>query len=154
MKPKSGFTIIEVIIVITIFTLLLGFASINLISPQTQASVDTTLKSLTSDIAQQQIKAMGGDTDGTSGAIEHGIRFETNRYIIFRGTTYNPLEPTNFAVNLEGALQLSPVQEVVFVKRSGEVFNFSTPIAITLQNTQTGQQKIITINRYGAATVQ
>jgi len=153
LKLQSGFTVIEVMVVVTIFTLLIGFASINLVRPQTQASLDTIVKTLVSDIRQQQVKAMGGDTDSTSAAIEHSIRFETNRYIIFRGITYNPSEPSNFAVDLDGSLQISPIQEVVFVKRSGEVL-VGAPMTINITNTQTGQQKIITINKYGAITIQ
>ena len=134
---------------------MLGFASINLIRPQTQASLDTTVKTLVTDIAQQQIKAMGGDTDGTSEAIEHSIRFEANRYILFRGTIYSAAEPSNFSVNLEGSLQLStsfPSSQVVFQKRSGEV-TVPGSNTVTVQNIQTGQQKIITINKYGAITI-
>lgn len=152
LKLRPGFTVIEVMVTVTIFTLLIGFASINLIQPQTQASLDTTVKTLVSDIRQQQIKAMGGDTDGSAAATEHSIRFETNRYILFRSPTYSPSEPSNFAVDQDPSLRLSPIQEVVFVKRSGEVL-VGAPITINLTNTQTGQQKIITINKYGAINI-
>lgn len=153
---SRGFTLIELMVVMGIFALMLGFASINLLRPQTQASLDTTVKTLVSDIRVQQIKAMAGDTQDTGSALDHGIYLESNRYTLFRGA-YNPTEPSNFIINLETGLQLTttlPSSQIVFSKRSGEISGFvAGQNTITLQNTQSAEQKIITINRYGAVTI-
>ncbi len=154
----SGFTVIEVLLVIAIFAIITGFTSINLLKPQTKASVETTATTLVSDLKEQQLKAMAGDGEGQSSAQYFGIYFESNRYTLFRGS-YVSGDANNFIVNLNPSITLtnnlpvSPGNQIVFVKRSGEAQNYASGSdSVTLRNTTTGEQKILTINRYGAIT--
>lgn len=108
---------------------------------------------LVADTKEQQVKAMVGDSEGLADAQPHGIYFEVDRYILFRGS-YSPLEPSNFTINLDPNLTFSvlpPAQQIVFDKRSGEVA--SAPSSLTLQHAQSGEQKIITINKIGAISI-
>lgn len=154
----------ELVIVMSVIALLTGFTTINLIRPQTTATGSSALNTLVSDLKEQQIKAMAGDSEdqtGASAAQPHGIFIEANKYTLFRGPSFNPAEPNNFTVNLETGLALSntfppsgPTGEIVFEKRSGEVSGYiSGSDTITITNTQTGEQKTITVNRYGTVTV-
>lgn len=161
---KAGFTVMELVIVMSVIALLAGFTTINLIRPQTTSTSSSALNTLVSDLKEQQIKAMAGDSEdqtGATGAQPHGIFLENNQYTLFRGASFNPAEPNNFTVNIETGLTLSntfpplgPTGEIVFAKRSGEVTGYSAGAdTITLTNTQTGEQKTITINRYGTVTI-
>ena len=157
---KSGFTVIELVIVMAIVALLTGLTTINFIKPQTSATTQSAINTLIADIKEQQIKAMAGDSEDSTGATPaqpHGIYLEANKYTLFRGASYNPSEPNNFAVNLETGLTLSttfPSSQLVFTKRSGEITSYSAGSdTITVTNSQSGEQKTITINRYGAITI-
>lgn len=157
LAPTSGFTLIELIMVMGLFSLLTAFASINLLRPQTQASLDGVVISLVSNMRQQQLKAMAGDTDGTAQAQPFGVRFNSNNYILFRGASFNPSEPTNFTVTIEGDVSLTtnlPSSQVIFSRQSGEVAGFTAGSnTVTITNNTNGENKVISINRLGVVTV-
>lgn len=136
---------IELMVVMGIFALMLGFASINLIRPQTQANLDTTVTTLISDLKGQQIRAMSGD-----GPSAYGVFFEQNRYTLFTGSSFSAGATDNFSVNMEGGITISPTTSVVFAQRSGE----TSTTSILVTNTNSNQTKTVTINQYGAASIQ
>lgn len=161
---RAGFTLIELAIVMSLIAILTGFTTINLLRSQTVATSSSAINTLAADIKEQQIKAMTQDSDDQSGATPakpHGIYLQNNKYTLFRGASFNPTEPNNFIVNLETGLTLSstfppagPTGELVFAQRSGEVTGYGAGSdTITLTNTQTGEQKTITINRYGTISI-
>lgn len=156
-KRNQGFTLIELSLVMGIIAILTGFVSINLLKPQVTASVASSTQTFAADLKEQQIKAMVGDTEGTGATQAFGVHIEADGYTLFRGTSFSPSDPANFTVNLEDGLALStslPLQQIVFIKGSGEVSGY-TPGAdtITISHTQGGEQKVVTVNRYSAITI-
>lgn len=154
----SGFTLIEFLVVISIFAVLATLAVINLLKPQTQASVATTAVTLIADIRRQQLAAMAGDSGNTSTSQPQGIFFETNKYTLFVGSTYSAGAIDNFVINLDNNLTFSsitfPASTLVFSKRNGEVSGFvDASSSVTVRNTQSGEQVTISVNRYGAISV-
>src|SRR4030042_4330905 len=152
----KGFTLIELMVVMAIFALITGFGALNLVNLQTKSSLASDFNTLVADIKEQQIKTMVGDMGGTASQIEFGIYFEPNRYTLFRGASYSSSEPSNFIVDLSDNTTLTtsfplPEPQLVFSVNNGEVLNFSAESnQIKLQETISGDSKIITINRYGA----
>lgn len=57
-------------------------------------------------------------TSCTTGSA-HGIRIETTRYIIFQGSTYNSIDPTNEIVYLPENTRLRGMTEIIFEKLTG-----------------------------------
>lgn len=159
MTYRRGFTLVELIIVMTIFAIVAGLITTNLIRPQTSASVDATVNILASDLKAQQIKSMIGDTNTMPTAQSFGIYFENNKYTLFTGSSYNPLDTNNFTVNLDANITLTnfplpPSNPIIFSRRSGEVLNFiSGQNTLTIQNIETGDQKILTLNHPGSLSV-
>jgi len=141
----------------TIFAIMAGLISVNLIRPQTSASVDSVVNILVSDVKAQQIKSMVGDSDVSSSAQNFGIYFESNKYTLFSGSSFIPADAKNFVVNLDTNISIvnnTFLQPTIFVRRSGEVTGLGTGSnSLTIQNAETGDQKIITINRLGTLTV-
>ena len=139
-----------------IIAILVSFISINLLKPQTTASIASTVQILGADIKEQQIRGMAGDSDFETTTDSQGIYFESNRYTLFRGPNYAS-GSHYFQVDTDQNLILSntlPSSQVVFITRSGEVASYTSGSdTITLSHTQSGEQKIITINRYGAITI-
>lgn len=154
---KSGFTLIELIMVMGLFGLLTTFASINLLRPQAHASLETTVTRLVTDLRQQQLNAMVGSTDGTVQAQAFGIFFSTNSYTLFHGTTYNASDASNFTTTLDGNLTISttlPATQVVYARQSGEVLGFvDGSNTVTVKNTTNNEQNVITVNRLGVVSI-
>lgn len=152
-----GFTLVELILVMGIFAVLVSFASINLLRPQSGFSLDTAVTTLAADLKEQQLKAMAGDSDGQPTARPFGVYFESSHYILFRGETYSSTDPSNFTVNLGDNLNIVsvsfPSAQVVFTRRSGEVINPPFPDGTVTLRTTLGEEKTLTINRYGVITI-
>ena len=148
-----GYTIIELLVVMGMFAIFFGFASLNLLSVRSRTSLATTVDVLVSDLRTQQVKAMNGDTGGGPVDINYGIHFSSNSYTLFKGT-YSLGDPANFIVNVDEAsidTTFSPPDEIIFNKGSGEVVG-STPASIRLSSNSSSASKVITINRFGVVT--
>ncbi len=152
----SGFTFIEIVIVIGVVLILFGVATINLAKIQRSSSVNATVQTLLADIKQQQLKSMVGATEGRSTSDSYGIYVESTKYTLFHGVSYNSSDATNFSVLLDPVMQMVttlPSGLLVFSRKSGEVASFTSGSnTITVRNTTGTEQKVITINRYGVVT--
>ena len=152
---KRGFTLIELLVVIAIASIMTSLSVLALSNSQHTAYEQSSLEILLSDLKLQQMKSMSGDTGLTSTAHEpFGIYFQTKAYTLFRGANYNPVDPTNFTVEIEKALTFSsvtiPGSELLFEKGSGEIAGFTEgQNTIVITNEVTGQQITVTLNRYG-----
>jgi type II secretory pathway pseudopilin PulG len=143
MLAKKGFTVIELIIVMGMMVTLTGMITINLLTSQRLATLSATTMVLKSDLKQQQLKAMDGDNSNGDPS-NHGIHFESNKYILFRNV-YNSSDTTNFVVNLESNINFITTGDLIFAKGSGQSSGMS---AITLQDSF-NNQKTLTINDMG-----
>lgn len=151
---QQGITLVELIVVMAIFTTLIGLTTINLLGAKQQASLSTSVDTLITDIKEQQVKAMVGDTEGRGNTDKYGIHFETNTYTLFHGT-YTPGDSSNSVISLGDSIQFStvsfPSSQLIFSKGSGEVSG-SGSNTIVVQDISNGSTKTITINRYGVVT--
>ena len=147
---KRGFTLVELAVVIGIFTTLMGFIVLNLVRSQQTASLTATSEILLSDIKQQQMKSMVGDTEGRADAGPYGIHFDANKYILFPGASYSPLESSNFEIDLPSNMQFNSANyDIIFSRVSGEI---SLPAIIELQDNTNSNLKRIYLNAYGTIT--
>lgn len=151
---SGGYTLPELLITMGIFAILVSLVTINLTYSQQNQTNDTTITTLISDIKEQQLKAMVGDTEGRATPDVYGIYFEANRYTLFHGNTYSASDPTNFVINLNPTLQFIPINKtLLFLKLSGQVSGYSSGAnTITLKNTTTNDQKTIRFNQFGIVT--
>jgi len=152
-NSQLGFTLVELGIVFGLILLLFGFATFNLANVQRITSVNSAIDTLVSDMKSQQTKAMVGV--GSSGTGEsYGIYFQSDRYILFTGTTYSSTNSSNFTIVLGGNIEFLnstfPNNTIVFLRQSGELNWFIDGMdTIDIQNTQGLNKKTITVNRYG-----
>lgn len=156
-KHQSGITLIEIIIVMGIFAILFGFTTINLLGANQKTSTTALINTLISDIRHLQIRAMAGEINSLGNSTSLGIRFETDKYILFQGNTYVSTNSSNYAISLDENLVFSPIslpqQQVIFASGSGEIINYSsTSHSVTITNTVTNAQKTIQFNKYGVIT--
>lgn len=138
-----GFTLLELLVVMGITTILLGFVTINLLKIQHNTSVSGASDTLIADMKSQQMKAMSGASSDNL-----GIHFtSSNSYILFHGTYAD--DSTRFTVSLDDPISIlnSPGNEIIFSKLSGEVAG--APYTITIKNTAGVEQQTLTVNQYG-----
>lgn len=157
MKNQKGFTIPELLIVMGILAILFGFTTPNLLHFRQRAVINTTVDTLITDLKNQQTKAMVGDTEGSGIISDYGVYFETNKYTLFRGSSYDPLASSNFSIDLDPSQTFSsnvPDSSIIFSKGSGETDLVSGSDTVTLTDSTNGDQKTIQINLYGAITEQ
>ena len=158
---RQGFTLVELLIVMGLVGILLSLTVANIIRPQNTASLAAAVDNLVADIKSQQLKTMSGDSMSATTAQQHGLRFTTNGYTLFKGAAYSAGDTDNLAVTFENGVNLattlpvvSGASQLLFDKGDGDVTSFNASAnVITLTNVNTGETKTITVNRYGALTV-
>ena len=155
-NSERGFTLVELGIVFGIIALLFGFVTLNLGNVQKVTSIGSAIDTLVSDMKSQQTKAMvGAGSSGTGKSF--GIYFQSDRYILFTGTTYSSTNSSNFIIMLGGNIEFVnstfPDNSLVFLRQSGELNGFTDGMnTIAIQNIQGLNKKTITVNRYGVVT--
>jgi len=154
MRNKSGYTLIEVIIVTGLFASLLLLSNFNLARPVRTATISTVLDVFISDVALTRTRAFSGDTQTGTGAAVHGVYIEPNRYTLFRGSSYDAGNSTNFTVNLPSNLTFSqidvPSSEVIFAPLSAEVVGYDQNMrTLTLTDSVVGLTRTLRFNQYG-----
>jgi len=101
---------------------------------------------------------MLGSLEGLAQPTTFGVYFEQDKYVLFRGAVYNPVDSFNLETPLKPNLSFSqinlPNQNVIFSRLSGEVQGFiSTQNSFTLLEKNTSETRVFTINRFGAINV-
>lgn len=151
---QKGFTIIELIIVMGVAIILLGLTLGSSITFRTSTLTDTTITTFITDLRNQQIKAMAGDTEGRGIPDSYGIHISLTKYTLFHGNTYSPTDPSNFDVPIDPKINLTtlfPNSIIVFNVKSGEITNFTTGSdTITIKETVNNNQKVIQLNKLGS----
>lgn len=151
-NSTTGFTLIELIVVLGVFGVLLGLVTVNLLRAQHQPTLSASVDTLIADLKSQQAKAMSG-----AGAISHGVYVGEGEYVLFSGSVYNANDPANAQVLLDANVIVSsvtfPNASIVFAAGSGDIVNFDAAYRmVTLRNTQSSEEKAIQMNRYGVVS--
>ena len=136
--------------------MLVGLVSLNLFGLQQRSSLTQVVDTLISDLESQQTKAMTGVMTNGEIPYGYGIYFDTNRYILFSGASYNAGSPSNAAVTVNSPVSIVsvsfPGRTVLFASVSGELSGYvAGQDGVTLQTTG-GQMKTIQLNTYGVIT--
>ncbi len=163
-KPK-GFTLIELILVIALFSTILILVTVNLFRPIPQTQVGVVSEDISSIINQAQSKAMNSDTAGGASSERYGVHFETDSYVLFVGSSYDSGDSKNFEVLTADNISLLPTlpcpsppgdcNNIIFEKVSGKVVGFdelNNNICVT--ETSTNKTFSLEVNFVGVVNVQ
>jgi prepilin-type N-terminal cleavage/methylation domain-containing protein len=154
-KYQYGFTLIEVIVALLVFASLFTIVTVNLLSVSYKATLSESIDTFINNLKSQQLKAMVGDTEGNISKENIGVYLATDKYIDFYGS-YNAQSSSNLEIKFDDNTKLIntsfPSSQILFISGSGEILGATGNNTITLQNTLSGEQKIITINKYGVVT--
>jgi prepilin-type N-terminal cleavage/methylation domain-containing protein len=154
LNSSKGFTFIELIVVMTLFSILVGYVVINLVGARHQTSLQSAASEIVADLHNQQMKALYGATEGVANASSYGVYFDNSSYTLFKGNSYLLNDPSNFVIDLDPSLEFSsinlPGSQIIYERVSGEVVSFNpSQTSVTLRNKQTSQQFVIATNKYG-----
>lgn len=151
---RQGFVLAEIIVVMGIMALLFGIVYIRATNIERHASLPAFTNGLIAELRGQQTKAMSGDA--VSGVtLAQGIHFQTNQYVLFQGSSFDEQNPSNVVVPFPDTISTVsitfPSATIHFAKGSGEILGYSDQTnTVTLGESSTGKQSVITVNRYGS----
>jgi prepilin-type N-terminal cleavage/methylation domain-containing protein len=148
---KEGFTLIELLVVISILSvlMLITFASFRLFSGQ--VTLDTTSQQILSTLELARTRTLASKDES-----QHGVHFETTKYVLFKGSTYSDSDPENKEYNLSSSeiyeINLSGGDDVVFTRvRGTTINNGSIKVRLTADTSKT---KTILVNSSGSVSLQ
>jgi prepilin-type N-terminal cleavage/methylation domain-containing protein len=156
LSYQKGFTLLEIVLVVGILTILLSIAFVSIGNIRVISTNNSTSSVIVSDLKNQQVRAMVGDTEGRGIPDNYGIKILPTQYVLFHGDSYNASDTTNYAIPVSTGFTLSSTFTngiILFASESGELVNFvANHDTITLTNTTSNQIKTIHLNKYGTVT--
>jgi len=144
---NSGFTFVEVVLVIAIFGILLGLSAMYYNSTQVRTDIHTQAANIVHYLRLSQSNAASGLNNQ-----DHGIHFESGSYTTFKGSSYVQNDPNNFVMDLPTTMILNNINlngggsNIIFIKSTGETANYGT---ISLTSAQINKTIPITITEVG-----
>lgn len=153
----SGFTLVELIIVISLFSIIFAFIFINFARPKVFADIKSSEDLVFVTIKEAQNLSMSGATGGT-GAGHFGVHFEQDKFVLFEGSTYNPADSSNLVTLLSPNLSIESITlqsgNIIFSRLSGEVSGINPgQDSFVLRETNSGETRTFTTNRFGVVDV-
>lgn len=140
-RQQSGFTFIEVLLVIGLLGLLAALAIPFYQSFQVTSELDNTTHEIISTLREAQSKAMA-----SQGWQAWGVHFANREFILFQGSAYNPADPVNRATAVPGVLSIDAEhKDVIFSAVNGTT---STMGKIGIRATS-GRSHYLIINELG-----
>jgi len=139
-NKTSGFTIIELLLVIALMITIAAFSTPFYARFLTQNSVSTVRDQLTSHLRRAQMNAMMGKNNGP-----WGVTYVSPKLILFQGTSYATRTTAldeSFIVN--PSISISGLGELIYTKTTG-LPNASASITIS----GTGSSKTISVSNQG-----
>ncbi len=154
---RKGYSIIELLLVAAILAILFGFLMMNLPRVTRTSTLTGELEKMVADIKLQQTNAMSGERVGGQSVSGYGVRFETDRYILFFGTSYSSNDANNRVTLLDSHVEISSVTfsntSVVFAPMSGEVVGYATAASsLVLREKDDDRSQSVSMNAYGVIT--
>lgn len=141
-KPydKKGFSIIELIVVVGVFSLIVGISFTSFKEIQKRNSLVLAEESVTQALRRAQTLAVSGSYDS-----EWGVFMEIGKVTVFQGNDYSARDESFDKVfSVANTVSFSGVTEVWFSKLEGEAQSTGT---ITLN--QDGVNRVLTLNQQG-----
>ena len=155
--PKvNGFTLIEILLVISLFAITSSLLLVNITRPKGIADLQSTEDLIYATVKEAQSLAMAGSTG------DYGVHFELDRFTLFEGSTYSPGDPNNLETTLNTNLTIESISlpsgggnDVVFSQISGEVQDLSLGGfgSFLLKESNTSETKTFTLTSLGALDV-
>lgn len=155
LRP-NGFSLIEILLTISLFTVAASFLLVNITRPKGIADLQSTEDLIYATVKEAQILAMAGAVGS------YGVHFEQDRFTLFEGSTYSSGDPNNLETTLNTNLTIESISlpsgggnDVVFSQISGSVQDLSLggSGSFLLKESNTSETKTFTVTSLGAVDV-
>ena len=154
-QAQNGFTLIEILLAIALFTIATVILLVNITRPKGVADLQSTVDLIYATTKKTQ----GLSLAGPSG--DYGVHFEQDRFVLFEGTIYSASDTNNLETTLNTNLTIESISlpaggaDIVFSQISGEVQGLSLGQSgsFVLRESNTGESKVLTITSVGAVDV-
>ena len=154
--PNQGFTLIEIVVVISLISIIGGLAMLMSMDTFRNSAIRDERDVLVSTLQRARSMAVNNicsgnasvcvNALGNSDGKPHGVHIQPGSYVIFQGDSYIASDPANETVqsNAKGATVTSTGGDPVFKQLSGIV---NAPVDITIEGA--GHKSIISVNQEG-----
>lgn len=164
VKNQSGFTIIEILVVVSLLTIVLTLTTTSLFTPLGRARTENLSVDIISLLRQAQSYAINSETLGSASATSFGVHFTNSTYSLFQGNIYNPTDPNNLVVDIPAGLMVSQnlpcsglpndCNNIVFNQRSGEIANFDPGKNSICVSNNSNSSTLVSFNYLGVMNAQ
>lgn len=146
-KIRSGFTLIELILVTAVFVIIISASVPVLASYLSRNQTQTQGWKLTDTLNRARIQSLTG-----RGNQDWGVHFDVTQYVLFQGSIYSALDSDNENHTLPSSIIINTVSlngggnDIIFNLREGDTDEYGS---ITIKNTSSSQIKTIEVNEVG-----
>ncbi|MCK4473732.1 hypothetical protein KAU40_00470 [Candidatus Parcubacteria bacterium] len=144
----KGFTLIELLIIVGTLMVLIVVADTTISLFEQESDLNNSAEQIINVLRLAQNKTLTSEQD-----TQWGVYFETDKYVLFKGSDYNPLETDNEIHNLSKIVEISKIaleglgSKIVFDRVIGSTNQFGE-ISLELK-TDTSKTKSIYIENSG-----
>ena len=150
---NSAFSIIEIIITIAVGLILFTIATSAFMGMRNRQALNTTVEQISSTIQNSQAKTLASKKSQN-----YGVRFETNRLVVFEGSAFTEPNATNKEIKFSNLAEISIIslngggQNIIFERLTGETNQYGA-ITVRVRN-DASDAKTITIEKTGSVSVE
>ncbi len=147
-QTQKGFSLIEMIIVVSIFVLLVGGSVVAFSRFGEKQIVKSTVSEILSELDEARSLTLAS-YDNTV----YGVHIESDQIIFFKGSIYSPSDPDNNIIELSEKVSISNISlfgggdDVIFQRLTGKTDQYGT-LTISLVSDPT-ETETITIQESG-----
>lgn len=138
-RPQKSFTMIELLLVMAVIALLINIAILSYRSFEQKTKLEIETENIITTLKLAQTKTMASEQ-----ASQYGLHFENNKYVLFKGGTFQPEAPDNKIWQLDSQLEIYDISlfgggsDVVFDRINGQTAQTgSIGLRLTSQLSQT-----------------
>lgn len=149
-RTPKAFTLVEVVLVIILIGISVGFSVLYYQSSQVRADINSQVVQFTSYVRLAQSNALSGLENQS-----HGIHLETSSYTTFIGSSYDPMDEFNFTTELSETITIENISlngggnDIIFTTTAGETAQYGT---LDFVSTQIGKTINVEITKFGTVT--
>lgn len=115
---RSAFTLVEVLVVTTLFVIIFGMVALYSQASQVRSDLNSQVAIFVSYARLQQSEAAAGKSNGS-----FGVHLESNSYVLFEGSVYDPNNTANDSTVLPPTLAIQNIS----LNGGGTDFIFTPP---------------------------
>ncbi len=148
LRSRSGFTLIEALVVIALLTILAAVSVGSLQTFTDRAQVNRAARSIATALADARAQTLSSRAD-----LQYGVHVDANQVVVFEGATYtagaatNDVRPLSPKVAISSIALSGGVSDVVFTRLWGKA-SASGSITVSLA-TNAAIQNVVYVNSAG-----